>query len=190
MDIKIDVPDGESGDWCIKTVTISEQRARMNAAMSKSRRYMPAGTFKVLMRRHTTVMSNTPDEIADHHDFYWNAKGHVLVNGLGLGMVIEMVISRIERITIVEQSEDVIALVAPYYLSKYPDKVEIIHADAFEYQPPKGTRYDAVWHDIWDSICTDNLPEMARLHRKYGRRTKWQGSWARADCEWYRQREY
>lgn len=188
MDIHIDVPDGVSGDWRIETKEISEGRARLLAAMSKSRRYVPAGTYKLLIRGFVTVMSNTPDEIADHHDFYWNAKGRVLVNGLGLGMAIEMVIQRVDHMTIVENSPDVIALVAPHYLAKYPDKLEIVHADAFEYQPPKGVRYNAVWHDIWDNICADNPPEMARLHRKYGRRADWQGSWARDLCRFHRGR--
>jgi hypothetical protein len=34
----------------------------------------------------------------------------------------------------------------------------------------KGKRYDMVWHDIWDDICSDNLEGMAKLHRKYGDR--------------------
>lgn len=190
MDIKIDVPDGTSGNWRIKTVEIGEQKARFNAAMSKSGRYMPAGTYKVLMRGATTVMSNTPDEIADHREFYWNAKGHVLVNGLGLGMVIEMVVNRVEHITVVEASADVITLVAPHYRDKYPRQLEIVHADAYEYTPPRGVRYNAVWHDIWDDICADNLEEMARLHRKYGRRADWQGSWGKELCQWYRRRGY
>ena len=62
-------------------------------------------------------------------------------------------------------------------------KLNIICADALEWKPPKGTRYNAVWHDIWDNICGDNLDDMKKLHRKYGRRTNWQGSWCRDQCE-------
>jgi hypothetical protein len=35
------------------------------------------------------------------------------------------------------------------------------------------------WHDVWANICEDNLPLMARLHRRYGRRVNWQGSWSK-----------
>ena len=74
--------------------------------------------------------------------------------------------------------------------------MDIVQADAFTVKlprpslflhVPRDTRYDVVWHDIWDNICADNLPEMHRLHRRYGRRCDWQGSWARWHCE--RQRE-
>jgi hypothetical protein len=54
---------------------------------------------------------------------------------------------------------------------------------AFEWKPPKGVRYDAAWHDVWDDICTDNLVGMRKLHRKYGKRCGWQGSWCRGECE-------
>ena len=72
--------------------------------------------------------------------------------------------------------------------SHYP--FEFHQADALEYKPPRGEQYDVVWHDIWPNICTDNLPEMHKLHRKYGRRCNWQGSWCRAEHEYYRERGY
>ena len=56
-------------------------------------------------------------------------------------------------------------MVAPTYIQD--KRIKIINEDAFEFKPPKDKRYDFVWHDIWDDICTDNLPEMTKLHRKY-----------------------
>jgi hypothetical protein len=50
----------------------------------------------------------------------------------------------------------------------------------------KGERYGMVWHDIWDSFCGDNLPEMTRLKRKYGRRADWQGCWGEWQCRRHR----
>ena len=141
-------------------------------------RYTPAGTYKGLLKDGEVIMSNTPDEIMDHYPFKCAAQGQVLINGLGLGMCIEMVIEQVFHIIVIEKSKDVINLVGPYY--KDNPKVFIIHADALEYKPPKGMRYNVVWHDIWDSICIDNLPEMTRLHRKYGRLTDWQGSWMKS----------
>ncbi|MBN8955005.1 MAG: hypothetical protein J0H17_00095, partial [Rhizobiales bacterium] len=106
----------------------------------------------------------------------FRAKGHVLINGLGIGMVLAAVLRRpeVQRVTVVEIDPDVVALVSPHY----PDaRVTVIQSDAFDYAPPKGERYGAVWHDIWDTICANNLPSMTRLKRKYGRRTDWQGCW-------------
>jgi spermidine synthase len=130
-------------------------------------------------------MSDTPDERRDHLSAIREAKGHVLLNGLGLGCVLQSCLEKegVTKVTVVEKEEDVIALVAPHYQERYGDRLEVVHADAFEYKPPKGVRYGMVWHDIWPNMCADNLPEMHRLHRKYGRRTEWQGSWGRAYIE-------
>jgi spermidine synthase len=132
-------------------------------------------------------MSNTPSEFRDHREFIREAKRSksVLINGLGLGMCIEAILeSDVEDITVIENSLDVIALAAAHY-EKDP-RVKVIHCSAFDYIPPKGLRYGAVWHDIWDNICADNLEEMSKLHRKYGRRTDWQGSWCKEQCKSYR----
>jgi len=74
----------------------------------------------------------------------------------------------------------VIKLVVPFYKDK---RLTIINADALEWKPPKGQRYDFVWHDIWDDICDDNLKEMEKLHRKYSKKTDWQDSWCKKLCK-------
>lgn len=35
---------------------------------------------------------------------------------------------------------------------------------------------------IWDSLCADNLEEMTKLKRRFGRRTDWQGCWGEYQC--------
>ena len=129
-------------------------------------------------------MADTYLEIHDHLSFVSRAQGHVLINGLGLGICVQDALDRTEvtKATVIELSPDVIALVAPHYRQRYGDRVEIIEADALTWTPPKGVRYGAVWHDIWDYICEDNLPVMTQLKRKYGRRCDWQGCWAEYDC--------
>ena len=59
----------------------------------------------------------------------------------------------------------------------------IIEADAFDYEPPAGMKFDVVWHDIWDNICCDNLAEMGGLRSKYENIATWQGCWAQKHCE-------
>ncbi len=185
--IDIKIPDGKSGDWSVETFTVSEGDANLHnmrcAINHRTHRRIEPGTYKKLVRNGTIVMSNTPAEILDHVWFARWAKGAVLVNGLGLGVVLEMLLERPEvyHVTVIEKSKDVIRLVAPFYESN--PKVTIVNADAFTYKPEKGRVYGAVWHDIWDYITSDNLPEMHKLHRKYGRRTKSQGSWCRELCE-------
>lgn len=100
---------------------------------------------------------------------------------MGLGFIASEIAKKeeVNHITIVEINGDVIRLVAPTLQERLGDKITIIHEDAFTYKPPKGIRYGAVWHDIWDGICSDNLEGMKKLHRKYSRFCDWQGSWGR-----------
>jgi hypothetical protein len=186
MKININIPDGVSGNWKVKTFIVTKEAAEfasMRSIFQGGRGSLPAGEYKELRRNGTIVMSNTPDEINDFMNFVWNAKGSVLVNGLGLGVLLKALLDKpeIKDITVIEKSEDVIKLVATTYLTD--SRVSIINADAFEYVPPKDKMYDAVWHDIWDSICGDNLIEMKKLHRKYGRKANYQESWCRQRCE-------
>lgn len=180
----VTVPEGVSGDWRVERFTVSEEDAQMDRIrnMFKGRRSVDAGTYTRLMRGGYLVMSDTRDEKSDHSYFVRAATGHVLINGLGLGMVLNAVLQKpdVTHVTVVEASADVIALVGPHYAGP---RVTIVHSDAMTYQPPKGERFGAVWHDIWDDITADNLEDMKTLHRRYGRRTDWQGSWARELCE-------
>jgi 16S rRNA A1518/A1519 N6-dimethyltransferase RsmA/KsgA/DIM1 with predicted DNA glycosylase/AP lyase activity len=190
MKIDINVPDGISGEWEVKTFEVKERELSQIISMVKYGRGVPSGTYKKLMRGEICVMSNTPDEIRDFMSFVIHAKGSVLINGLGLGVLLQALLNKPEvcDITVIEKSEDVIKLVSPTYLTD--SRVTIINADAFEYKPPKNKRYDAVWHDIWDYISSGNLKEMETLHRKYGRRTNYQRSWCMYQCEKYNKRNY
>ncbi len=184
--IQINVPDGIAGEWEIKSFKVSEEDAkicRMRAMFHGGRGHVPAGNYKYLKKSGETIMSNTPDEIRDFRGFVNEAHGSVLINGLGIGVVLKALLekSEVTEVIIIEKSKDVIKLVAPTYLKD--KRVTIINADAFEYQPPKGKRYNCVWHDIWDNICSDNLCEMKTLHRKYGRKCDYQESWCRYQCQ-------
>lgn len=83
--------------------------------------------------------------------------------------------SNVQSITVVELSTDVITLVAPHL----DPRIKVVHGDAYTWQPPKGIRYSVVWHDIWPTLSSENLEGMTKLHRKYGRRCDWQGSWGK-----------
>lgn len=184
---QVDVPEGQLGDWAISKFTITEEIEkweRLRAAMSYSGRYARVGTYTRLTYCGAVIMSDTPDEIKDHFELF-QGKGHILLNGLGLGVALNWMAQKedVTKVTVIELSQDVINLVADHYYAKFGDKIEIIHADALTWEPPKNYRYGFVWHDIWPTICSDNLPEMHKLHRKYGRRCDNQASWARYLCE-------
>jgi len=188
-DWRVAVPEGARGPWRVERFVVDEQGASFHNigvmfTPGMCRRTITPGTYTRLMRGRTVVMSDTESEQHDHAFVYYRAAGRVLIHGLGLGMFLGAVLRKPEvtHVTVVEIDADVIALVGPHYeaMAKAEGKaLEIIHADALTWVPPKGARWDVVWHDIWDNICADNLPSMQRLHRRYGRRAVWQGSWAR-----------
>lgn len=184
----VTIPEGEKGLWKVERFEIPETSIE-SMRLSFSGRSVTPGTYTRLMRGRALVMSDTPAERRDHYGFVRNAKGHVLINGLGIGMCLNAVLKKPEvtKATVIEISQDVVDLVGPHYLED--SRVEIVCASAFDYQPPKGVRYGAVWHDIWDDICSDNLPEMHKLHRKYERRADWQGSWCRETCEYQKRQD-
>lgn len=195
--MRSDLPEGESGHCKVEKFTVSEDDAKfgaLRASITGRGRYVPAGTYTRLMVGNTLMMSDTPDELRDHFEPVYQARGVCLVTGLGLGCVVKGMLEKrnedgshaVEKVIVVEIEEDVIKLVGEPLQEKYGDRLELRHADALKYKAPRGERYDVVWHDIWPDICEDNLDTMATLHRKYGRRCDWQSSWQRPHLQWMR----
>lgn len=185
----IAVPDSQSpcGKVKIESFTVTPQEARMANVRARSRYEMiKAGDYRRLIIDGDVVMSNTPMEILTNREFVSQARGKVLINGLGFGMVLEQLLLKdeVEHITVIEKDPRVIELVGKHYENN--PFVTIIEADALEYKPPKGEKYDVVYHDIWTFICGDNVDDMKLLHRRYGRKCDWQASWARDECEYQR----
>jgi hypothetical protein len=171
----VNLEPAQSGEWKITTFEVKRDLAAMRCW--RDGRPVPPGKYTRLSGPKGLFMSDTPAEMNDARELLWNADGHVLITGLGLGMIPRMLFNEktlewglttglVHTVTIIEIEEDVIKLVAPS-LEGLP--VEIIHVDAFEWEPPKGTKFDWAWHDIWPEMCRDNLPEYAKLRRKYGR---------------------
>lgn len=204
--IPVDVPNATDGDWEVSDVVVTEDEAHwqnLRCAVKGEVEYMVnPGTYKRLRRGGTVVMSNTPFEVLTNQPIIQAATGRVLINGLGIGMVLNAILAKpeVKEVWVVEASMEVIRLVAPVYgvrldnttqsrgTTHYasPDgRLVIAHADAFKYLPPLHMEWDAVWHDIWDTVCGDNLKEMRRLAKKYAGTAKWQGSWCENICRRY-----
>lgn len=186
-DCRVSVPEGALGEWAVSQFTIAEDTPGALYYALHGRPIDP-GTYTRLTKggtgRGNIVMSDTPAEIRDHWDILYQlrtapADTTVLIHGLGLGVVLGAALRNpnICRLDIVEIAPEVISLVAPTYTCD--PRVNILEGDAFTYQWPKGKRWSIVWHDIWNTLCTDNLEEMAALHRRFGHRCDWQGSWGK-----------
>jgi hypothetical protein len=173
---KVDVPEGQSGEWVISRFTVSAEDSKRTelSAMLSGRGYVPSGEYTKLVNRYGIMMSDTPDEIWDNLEFIHQAKGHVLVTGLGLGVVIQALLRKdgVESVTVIEKSDDVIFLVEDHYqklASELGKEFIVLEGDCFEFDVGELPRekYDYIWHDVWQDLCSDNLEEMGILKRKY-----------------------
>lgn len=180
------VPNGTRGPWTIDTFTVKEspqlfmQNFRSMRDDGGITAVRPGKYKRLLHKERGVIMSNTQMEITTNYDAYRKATGRVLINGLGLGMLLEGVLRKpdVTYVRVIEIDPDLIALVGPHFAKD--KRVEIVQADAYEYRPLAGERFNYVWHDIWDAITEDNLPLMAKLGRRYSKRVAdAQGFWAR-----------
>jgi len=185
------VPDGaKAGTAEIRHITVSEQDAAfsaMRAAMGRRGSVTAGDVYAQLYVNGTMWMSDTRDERSDHWGIRRNARGHVFIGGLGLGMITLAVALKegVTKVTVVDINQDVIDLIGPHIraaveASGRDVEIEIICADLYEWKPPTGTKYDAIYQDIWADLCTDNLPEYSKLNRKFGKfRTDggYRGAW-------------
>lgn len=131
------------------------------------------GDYTRLRYKGEVVMSDTQMEKSTNSFVMNYAHGDVLIGGLGIGMILLEIDKNpsVTSITVIEKYADVIELVG----SQLPlsDKVTIINADVFEWKPPKGTRYDCIYMDIWNYINEDVYQEeMKPLKRKFSRYLK------------------
>lgn len=180
------VPDGEIGSARVETFEVSGMDA---ATALFSRVNIRPGTYKKLLINNRIIMSDTPDEERSHYEFINAATGNILINGLGLGCVLNVVRHNpdVQSINVVEKNQDVIDLVGPVFVDD--PKVNIVQGDAFTFKPKIAGKYDVVFHDLWFDICLDNLPDMHKLHRRYGRFAKQQISWSRDRLEYEKRKE-
>lgn len=180
---KVDIPDGVSGNVRVQRFEVTEEAARwemMRSMVKGTGRGVPAGWYTGLYRNGGLWMSDTPDEMRDHWQVCREIErrgGRVLIMGLGIGMLVKYALSlpQVEHVDVVEIDPDVVHLVGPTYAG---ERCTIHTADAYTIKWPVGTRWDVVWHDVWENICGDNTEGMAKLKRSYGRRANWQGCWA------------
>lgn len=179
-DWKVDVPEGTKGNVSVARFEIPEHSIENIRAAMVGRSARP-GWYTGLFRNGQLWMSDTSAEQMDHWEVASQIKyrgGRVLVMGLGLGMIVKQALSyeNVEHIDVVEIDQDVVDLVGPTYAGP---RCTIHVADAYEIQWPRGTRWNAAWMDIWPDLCVDNLEQMTKLARSYGRRCDWQGYWGK-----------
>jgi hypothetical protein len=204
------IPPGIAGRARIVHFNVSEEDAKfsqMRAAMKADRDLeVSAGKYVRLVIKNShsgigyTAMSDTQMEKRTNIEFLIQARGHILVAGLGLGLILIPALKKdiVESIEVIEKYPDVIQLVEPHlriYLDrKCNKKLTVTQGDIFEWKPPKGKKWDTIYFDIWQDVCEDNLEGITRLKRKFARRLNrknpdcWMGAWKEDDLRYWRRR--
>lgn len=143
------VAEGEFGPWTI------------------SRRYLKGGMAKiagtavqtVLFKITPATMHIPPGEIvmedggielARHLPIWLNARGRVLVTGLGLGCVVRGLLSNplVDQIDVIEIDAGIIKAIWPEFAGN--PRCKLHHHDAMTWPIPAGARWDFGWHDLHD----------------------------------------
>lgn len=181
------IPAGWSDLWYIVKSRISEPTPSVRHG---ERVEVPPGTYIFLYRLTDAtlyndppgevVMEDTPFELMTHLGFVMQAHGNVLTTGLGLGCVIRGLLKNpnVEHVTCIEDSDDVLKLVAGYMPK---DRLTIIEADALEWTAKNKDPFDCAWHDVWTDRCNGE-PHLdfwhAELIMNCRQTVKHQGAWA------------
>ena len=111
--------------------------------------------------KHEIVMSDSWMEQKTNIDIVKKAEGHVLIGGLGMGMIVLAMqdLERVESITVVEIDQELIDFIVPNL--NLSDKVTVVCCDIHLFYPER--KYDTIYCDIWNDISGNNLDEMHEL---------------------------
>ena len=174
----IKIPEIKKGRWELKRESYPAYRGVIAAdiAFDGFREIPPLGFFKerfdfpAVLEDGNEWMTLTPVDLDTSDEAIERAHGKVVTFGLGLGYYTYMVSQKdnVDSITVVEKSEDVIALFEEYILPQFshPEKVRIVNADAFEYAEHimPAERYDVAFVDTWRD-ASDGAPMYERMKR-------------------------
>jgi len=185
------LPEGEKGIAKVKHLEITEAEAsfsRVREAVTGGREQaVKPGKYAQLFVGQTLMMSDTQMERRTNAEFVHQARGNVLIAGLGVGMILVPILKKpeVKTVLVVEKYQDVIDLVTPSFKEAIDDdRLVIIREDIFKMELEADWRFDTIYFDIWPDICGDNLPEMEDLHERFKPHLKpkgWMESWMRRE---------
>jgi spermidine synthase len=128
-----------------------------------------------------TMMSSHEFETITNQKFLDNAKGDILIFGLGIGLIVFPLLNDVEvkSITIVEIDNGLIDEVFPIIIQNdVQSKVSVYLTSVFEFNTEK--MFDTIYFDIWSDINQQSFSEMKILSEKFRKNLKpdgWMDSW-------------
>lgn len=147
-------------------------------------------SFPAIYEGDMPWMSACPSEISSMQSQMKEARGKVLVLGLGIGYYPFVVSEKdeVESVTIIEICPEIITLfrenILPYFA--HPEKITIVEADAFEFlKDVKEGDYDTCFADIWEgqedgAACYVKIKPFEEKLKK----TKF-SYWIEEEIKWY-----
>lgn len=108
--------------------------------------------------------------------------GDILVTGLGLCLFARLCLrsDKVRKVVVIEKNAFPINEVGKKWKKVFGDRLEIVHADAFEWLPESGTRFSVGWHDPFLfalHLRSENAAEAEVLMARYAPFCDWQGWW-------------
>lgn len=157
---------------------------RLRGAISGQPLY--ADKYTRLLVDGELFMTDAEFECDTNRSVVQKMRGDVLIAGLGIGLILVPILKNpiVASVTVLENSKDVIALVAPKFEDK---KLKVIKADCITWEPPKKS-YDSIYFDIWPNVPNeDDALLIKTLKARYKPALRPKG-WIAAWCESYARR--
>jgi len=203
------IPEGSVGSARVTHFTVTRADSSFTALRSvvtgRRAEIVSPGRYARLSIEDELVMTDTNMERRTNRPLIEHARGHVLVSGLGLGMVVFGLLAKkpaIRSLVVLEVSPDVIALIQPYL--PVDARLTIVQVDVFGWDgwqdhaehgwqgqgwrgrsprrglSRKGPQFDTIYFDIWPSIQASNIPSAELLRGLAAGRVArggWMGDW-------------
>ena len=178
------LPPSMHGRARIMHQTLTRMQALVSAVKAGHTHYDESGGTVVSLHvegEDGTMMADNGFERRTSLPAVRQARGDVLIAGLGLGMILHPICGRgrVRSVTVLEKYPDVLELVRPSLPRTRKLRIEI--ADAFTWEP--GARaFDTIWFDIWPHFGAGTLVDMVKLHSRYKPHLRpggWMDSWMR-----------
>jgi len=203
------IPEGSVGSARVTHFTVTRADSSFAALRSvvtgRRAEIVSPGRYARLSIEGELVMTDTTMERRTNRPLIEHARGHVLVGGLGLGMVVFGLLAKkpaIRSLVVLEVSPDVIALIQPHL--PVDARLTIVQVDVFGWDgwqdhaehgwqgqgwrgrsprrglSRKGPQFDTIYFDIWPSIQASNIPSAELLRGLAAGRVArggWMGDW-------------
>jgi hypothetical protein len=169
------------GLWTIRRFSVNDHPAGVRLADAfligfKSYTLLHHWTMATLHTHYgEIVMEDSVRELRKHLPIWMNAKGRVLITGLGLGCVVRGLLANreVDKITVVEIDPQIIRVIGREFRNN--KRVEIVQADAFKISFPE--KFDYAWHDIWDEGPRHISTLHSKLLIRFSGQCAVQGAW-------------